>query len=362
MKENNEMTNQEVTTTPPQRYIIVSQVKSNRIVYFTTDTAYVAPPEDWFFVSSFQGTLPSKMTLANCWRWRFNGGVFTDTGKTTSAQPSQETLIENNRKTIRKLLEEKIDGIRRPYIPSCIFAERVRTEILSEAYRYLKQEHLQQGFPYLSGFASARGIGLEDAASRVINRESEFSDMLQATEAVLQKYTQLIIGAKTNSDLAKLRDDILNNVAPDTSQKYRYKPPHVTPINKTAALHPELLEAEKSCLRATLKQKMSSRVLKIAQHDFLSSEIHDLAVEQAKEILTNPNITNNELEVTLVTQVAGKRNESLKETAAFLINQNIEIRKGLTQAEIEYRSQLKNIEKVTNLQDINAVYEKLKTY
>ena len=99
----------------PPTTIIVSQVKSNRVVYFTDDLDYQPPMEgDWYYVSTYQGPLPKDMTLRNCWGWRFNGGVFKD-AREAPRQSAAESLLENNRKALRRLLREKIDARARTF-------------------------------------------------------------------------------------------------------------------------------------------------------------------------------------------------------------------------------------------------------
>ena len=81
----------------PRVLTIVTQVKSNRVVYFTDDADYLPPTDgDWYYVSSTLGDLPKGMSLRNCWRWRFNGGVFTDAGAAArGAQPAALALLGN---------------------------------------------------------------------------------------------------------------------------------------------------------------------------------------------------------------------------------------------------------------------------
>src|SRR5437879_693223 len=75
-------------------YTVVTQVKSNRVVYFTDDADYVTPMDgDWYYVSNYHGALPKGMTLRNCWRWRFNGGVFTDGGAHKPEKSAKQALI-----------------------------------------------------------------------------------------------------------------------------------------------------------------------------------------------------------------------------------------------------------------------------
>src|SRR4051812_48038046 len=115
-------------------HIIVTQVKSNRVVYFTDDPDYSPPMEgDWYYVSSYRGELPADMSLRNCWRWRFNGGVFKDTKPERPAKDARQRLVDHNRSALLGILSEKINAVRAPYAPSCSLGAAVREEKLREA-------------------------------------------------------------------------------------------------------------------------------------------------------------------------------------------------------------------------------------
>ncbi len=138
-------------------YTVVAQVKSFRVVYFTTDPDYVAPQDgDWYYVSSYSGPLPPQMTLRNCWGWRFNGGVFTD-AREDNQQPAHEALLENNRRALLRILQDKIDQLRKPYQPACLLGHEIRQYKHAEARAFVSDGGLST-YPFLEGVAVAHSF------------------------------------------------------------------------------------------------------------------------------------------------------------------------------------------------------------
>lgn len=129
--------NGEATVGFAGRYVIVSQVKSNRVVYYTDDRDYQPPMTgDWYYVSIYDGILPAGMNLRNCWGWRFNGRAFVDAREVKMHSP-EESLLANNRKSLLKILNEKIEAVRHPFMPSCAHGDLARRAKLKEARQYL---------------------------------------------------------------------------------------------------------------------------------------------------------------------------------------------------------------------------------
>lgn len=127
----------DVTPKLVSTWIVVTQVKSHRVVYFTDDQSYQPPMDgDWYYYSPYTGDLPVSMTLRNCWGWRFNGSSFVDAREVVK-NTREETLIESNRQVLLKILNEKINVIRQPFMPSCRGGDVVRELKLLEAEDYL---------------------------------------------------------------------------------------------------------------------------------------------------------------------------------------------------------------------------------
>ena len=81
----------EIADLAGKSWLIVSQYRSDRVVYFTDDPDFDVPGNaDWCYVSPYVGALPEGMTLRNCWSWRYRGMVFIDERKAPAPDPAQD--------------------------------------------------------------------------------------------------------------------------------------------------------------------------------------------------------------------------------------------------------------------------------
>jgi hypothetical protein len=129
----------EFAMTKKTTWVIVTQVKSLRVVYFTDDPSYQPPTEnDHYYYSVHLGELPAEITLRNCWGWKFNGQRFLDVHEAPKVTAEEATLVAN-RKALMQLLVEKINLIRAPFLPACRAGDQVRKLKLQEAHRFLSK-------------------------------------------------------------------------------------------------------------------------------------------------------------------------------------------------------------------------------
>ncbi|HYS75999.1 MAG TPA: hypothetical protein VEM38_07905 [Burkholderiales bacterium] len=233
-------------------YMIVTQVKSNRVLYFTDDPDYSPPmDEDWYYVSSHDGELPKGMSLRNCWRWRFNGGAFKDTRPESPPKDAAQRLLDHNRAALLAILNEKIDAIRGEHAPSCRLGSLVRAEKLREAGAFFA-DGLRGESPYLEAVAAARSITLAEAARLVLERAQAMADALTETEPVRERFKQAICAARTEEELLSLRERLLTDVYPQLSERFALKIDRTVPVDPHQPLPEPHLVHERSRLHARL--------------------------------------------------------------------------------------------------------------
>ena len=237
-------------------YVVVTQVKSFRVIYFTTDENYALPPEeDWCFASSYQGELPAGMTLQNCWAWRFNGNAFVYAGDAT-VKDGRESLLNANRKALHRILNEKIHRIRKPYQPSDAYGYEVRARKLKEAQAFIDGKE-DASYDFLQATAQARNISVSDAASLVVERAKQEKQMLVSTERVRERMALLIDQADSDERLLGLRSFVLEDVYPELSREFKYRPIDTTPVNADAPLPRHAVVQERARLTAGLREAIN---------------------------------------------------------------------------------------------------------
>ena len=166
----------EATSNPEKIWIIVSQVKSHRLVYFTDDLSYRPPTQgDWYHVSQHRGALPAGMTLKNCWGWRYRGLAFIDARDKSALNPA-EALLTHNKKALRELLLDKIKAVRQRFASPSMHGDEIRQMRANEARRVLAGQQLPT--PNLlanSAAAPIAGNGADLHAAEKIVALTEFA-------------------------------------------------------------------------------------------------------------------------------------------------------------------------------------------
>ena len=242
-------------------WTIVTQVKSNRVVYFTDDPSYEPLMDgDWYYVSVFHEALPKGMTLRNCWRWRFTGGRFTDAA-TRPALPPAESLMEANRKALHQILTEKIDAIRAPFAPACHEGEQLRAMKRDEARAFLALPEGRQrpggAFSLLESVALARRCSLSEAAHLLLAKEAEQRAVLLASERYREQFARLIDTAATQPALLEIREWLLDKVYPELSHQFRHRVIDTEPVDLDAPLPEAHRRHEIGRLKAELREAIN---------------------------------------------------------------------------------------------------------
>lgn len=253
-------------------YVIVTQVKSNRVVYFTDDPEFEPAMEgDWYYVTQHAGALPAAMTLRNCWRWRFNGGVFTD-AKAPKAKTPAELLIEANRKALRGILKEKMNALRAGLLPKGTLGTVIRARKLEQARAFLEQPDAEADYRLLQGVAQARAISMHDAARLVIDKAADAQRVLEETELEFERLAYAIRSAKTQEELLALRSELLDEVQPALSAKMKFKVANTTPVDLDQPMKATHRVHEQARLRAQLRLRIN-KARADACGDYLGNEL-----------------------------------------------------------------------------------------
>jgi hypothetical protein len=244
-------------------YTILTQVKSARVVYFTDDPAYIPPVDgDWYFASSYRGALPNGMTLRNCWSWRFNGSDFVD-AKAEGHVPKAQALLEHNRRALMRILTDKIDELRKPYVAQALLGNELRRLKLDEARAYLSDPTSRERYGVLEAVAVSRNISMLVAAELIIKRAGQMEEMLIATERIRERFSSLIEQATSDKDLLSLRSALLQDVYPELSRKLRFVPPNTEPRDSTAPLADHHRMHEIGRLKAQLRERINKERSKV---------------------------------------------------------------------------------------------------
>lgn len=241
-------------------WLVVSQVKSHRVVYFTDDPEYAPPTEgDWYYVSPYQGELPKAMSLRNCWGWRFNGMEFVDAREKKKPDPAQ-TLLANNKEALHKLLRDKIDAMRKPLAPNSAMGGALRALRLQEARAILSGEANRDApaGELLLNSAAARGITLQAMAQRTLAAHESETHLLVESELLRDEIAVAIDAATDQQQLMVIRQRLMNELAPQSGEQLKVKPEHTTPRQLTAKPTPDQLNQEQLRLRVQLRLKINA--------------------------------------------------------------------------------------------------------
>jgi len=273
------------TESPFSTWFIVSQVKSNRIVYFTDDADYAPPMQgDWYYVSPYQGALPKGISLRNCWRWRFDGHAFVDASE-PAGKPQEVILLDSNKAALLKLLHDKIDALRKPYAPSSLLGEEVRAAKLSEAQALLAGTLTSLQGGYLLDAAAAANCTVQDMAQRIVKNDADRLAMLGKTESVRVHLQAALTAASTQTELIALRQRIMSDMA--TGLNTPIKPDHTTERKLNAKPSAQELQQEQVRLSVQLRERIND-----LRRPYLSQYLLDDVVlkhkgQVAQVVLTN---------------------------------------------------------------------------
>ncbi len=247
-------------------WLLVTQYRSDRLVYFTDDPEFTMPADaDWCYLSPYVGELPQGMTLRNCWGWRFRGMAFIDARQAQPANPVK-ALLDHNKEALRKLLREKVDALRHSVAPSNLMGEHLRARKLAEAQRVLAGDagdvgdagHANAGaLALLPNAAAARNITLANMAQLVLAAHDHTEQLLLHTELQREQLAVAIEQARTQEALMHIRTRLMEDLAPQTGAQAAIQPEHTTPQAQTKPPSATELAQEQLRLRVQLRLKIN---------------------------------------------------------------------------------------------------------
>ena len=344
-----------VTAGGARDWVIVSQVKSYRVVYFTDDPQYQPPMQgDWYYVSPYRGELPRGMTLRNCWRWRFNGMEFTDAGRPKAPDP-EASLLRSNQQALLELLAQRVNAIRKPYEPASTAGAELRAQKLAEARAWLASPHADVSL--LAETAAAHRCSTGEMARRIVELDAERRRVLLETEREREGLAVAIRRATTQRELAALRARILDEVAADRLEPAPVKPEHTTPKKMAAALDAEEIASEQLRLRLQLRNRINELRRGYVSQYLLDDQVLQAKAEVAALVHKAGGALPPGVDGTPLLSHAAARGQRLAEAARDVLQEYAQTRAALLASEQLKEAVTARIAVVKGAADVRAVEE-----
>jgi hypothetical protein len=335
---------------------VVSQVKSNRVVYFTDDPDYAPPTEgDWYYISPYQGDLPKAMTLRNCWGWRFNGMAFTDARELNKPNLAQ-TLLSNNKEALHKLLRDKIDAARKPFVATSPAADALHQLRLQQARSILGAQKIADSASekLLLCSAAARGISLQDMAQRTLAAHEAAQTALIDSEVLRDEIAVAIDKATDQQQLMLIRQRLMNDLAPQLNENFKIKPAHTTAQQQNAKATPDQLAQEQLRLTVQLRLKINNLRRPHVSDYILDDVVLKHKGQIAQAVLNNAGQVPQQIDATALMSHAAARGQTLVQAAKDVLTEMNETAKVLLDTEQLKEVMLSRISSVSSFKDIEA--------
>lgn len=348
-------------------WTIVSQCKSDRVVYFTDDPQYQPPMEgDWYYCSIYQGVLPPDLTLRNCWGWRFRGSQFSDAREPVKVSAA-EKLLDNNRNALLRLLKDKIDEVRKPFAPTCLDGHAIRERKLLQAKEWLAQQQMpqsaidvsQDSWAFLSQVAHAHACAIEQAAKLIVTRAADQERMWLQTERFREQMTQLIKQAHTQAQLMEMREWLLDAIYPELSGQFKYPVSNTEPIDPTIPLSNTARLHEITRLKSQLREVINTQRKHLHTAYVLGEQVWQHKLKQAQQWLSQPLFAQTETATQgyeLLTNYAQAKGLEMKEAAMILLDAASAATQTLLTTETtkdQLLFQIENLKTLADIQDLD---------
>jgi hypothetical protein len=304
----------ETAKTQEKVWIIVSQVKSHRLVYFTDDLSYRPPTQgDWYHISQHRGPLPPEMTLKNCWGWRYRGMAFIDARDKSAVNP-KDSLLAHNKKALRELLQDKIKAMRQRFASPSIFGDEIRQMRLSEARQILAGQ-APDAAGLLAHSAQIRGIGVQEMAQRTVTAFERQQQALIHSEMLQDQLMAAIDCSKEQMQLLEIREQIMSDLAPEVNEKYKIKSEHTTPQKIKQSLAPDEITQEQLRLGIELRLKINALRQPYLSDYLLDDVVMQHKMRMAQAVISNRGQAPANQDVLLLVSHAAARQQTLLEAA-----------------------------------------------
>lgn len=174
-------------------------VETLRVIYFTENPDEILHYSPYTVDYDHMGQLPLGMSLNNCWNWTLKGNKFVNTEETVVQNNS---LFENNKLEVKKLLIKRINYIRMPYLSECVGGDYLR--LLK-----LESSHEDDSF-FITELARAANLTKEEYKVFILSKKQEYDKILETTEINKIYYLRLINEAPSDYHLFLVRDEFAN--------------------------------------------------------------------------------------------------------------------------------------------------------
>lgn len=88
-----------------QKLRLIIDLATNRVVYFTSDLTEYLTVDEHTALALFEGNIPSEMSVSNCFNFTFTNKELKNTATKSAPIP----ILEQNRKSIKAMINEKIE-------------------------------------------------------------------------------------------------------------------------------------------------------------------------------------------------------------------------------------------------------------
>jgi hypothetical protein len=348
----------ELAMTQKATWIIVTQVKSLRVVYFTDDQTYQPPTDnDHYYYCAHIGELPTEITLQNCWKWKFNGKNFLEANEEQKVTV-EEAFLAANRRALMSILVEKINLIRAPYLPACNAGEQVRKLKLDEANRYLQlpnEKPMPNMFPLLEAIAVGNSMSLQESALLVQSKAAESQAILLQSERFKEQLTTAIKTASTQAQLISVREWLLDRVYPELTKNFKFTPDHTEPLNLDAPLSDFQRLQEIARLKVGLREWINVQRLPLHSDYVLNNDVRNWKLRVAKAVVENGESALTPEDLALLKPYATARKLKLKDAAMLLLNSAAVSSALLRSTENMKDRTIAQIDGIATLQDVKNV-------
>ena len=331
-------------------WVVATQVKSHRVVYFTDDPDYQPPMDgDWYYLSPHTGTLPPGMTLRNCWRWRFDGMEFVDAGQAKPAK-LEDSLLASNKKALLDMLHQRIDALRRPLEPSSLGSLELRRRKLSEAQSVLNRDDADT--PLLRETAAAYLCTLEDMAQRIVEHDRMRTDLLLSTECQRETLAAAIVRASTQQQLMALRSRIVEEIVSAQVEPKPHQAKNTTPDKIEQSLTVHEVASEQLRLRVQLRNQINDMRRPHVSHYLLDEHVLARKAELAVAVHRAGGAFPEGLDGSLLVSHAAAREQGIAEAAREVLAESRELRETLVTTERMKDALLSRIARATTVGEI----------
>lgn len=174
---------------------MILDIATMRVIYFTNDVNESLTVVEKTLMYDYLGELPTDFKLSNCWNWKLEGNKlqFSNDKKSKESQ----SLFEKNKIETIKLLNDRINQARMPFLSNCVGGDRVRDLKLNND-------------EFLYRLANIHGLTIDEYRIVLMEKQQTADRILQATEINKEYFYKKINEALDNWTLYSVREEFAN--------------------------------------------------------------------------------------------------------------------------------------------------------